>query len=128
VLLFAARALQGVAVGAASGALGAALIELQPGRGGLAPLVTSAVPTLGLGAGALGTSTLVQYGPTPTRLVWWLLLGASMIAAGSVFAMPEPGTRRAGVLASLRPRAGVPREARGTFARAVPCLVAVWVR
>ena len=36
VLLFAARVLQGVAVSAASGALRAALIELQPGRGGLA--------------------------------------------------------------------------------------------
>ena len=40
--------------------------------------------------------------------------------------MPEPGTRRAGVLASLRPRVSVPRQARGTFAAAVPCLVAVW--
>jgi hypothetical protein len=40
--------------------------------------------------------------------------------------MPEPGSRRAGVLASLRPRVGVPRQARGTFAAAVPCLVAVW--
>jgi len=113
VLLFAARALQGIAVGAASGALGVALIELQPGRGGLAPQVTCAVPTLGLGAGALGTSPLIQYGPAPTRLVWWLLPDASMIAVGSVLAMPEPGTRRAGVLASFRPRAGVPREARG---------------
>jgi MFS family permease len=34
VLLFAARVLQGVAVSAESGALRAALIELQPGRGG----------------------------------------------------------------------------------------------
>jgi MFS family permease len=65
VLLFAARALQGIAVGAASGALGVALIELQPGRGGLAPVVTSAVPILGLGAAALGASALVQHGPAP---------------------------------------------------------------
>ena len=64
VLLFAARALQGIAVGAASGALGVALIE-QPGRGGLAPVVSSAVPTLGLGAAALGASALVQYGSAP---------------------------------------------------------------
>ena len=40
--------------------------------------------------------------------------------------MPEPGTRRAGVLTSLRPRVGVPPQARGTFAAAVPCLFAVW--
>ena len=125
-LLFAARALQGLAVGAATGALGAALIDLQPEGSGLAPLITTAAPLLGLGAGALGTSALAQYGPAPTRLVWWLLLGASGAAAAGILAIPEPGTRRPGVLASLRPRVGVPRQARGTFATAVPCLFAVW--
>ena len=125
-LLFAARALQGIAVGAATGALGAALIDLQPGGSGLAPLITTAASLLGLGAGALGTSVLAQYGPAPTRLVWWLLLGASIAAAAGILAMPEPGTRRAGALASLRPQVGVPRQARATFATAVPCLIAVW--
>ena len=125
-LLLAARALQGVAVGTATGALGAALIDLQPEGSGLAPLITTAAPTLGLGAGALGTSALAQYGPAPTRLVWWLLLGASVAAAAGTLAMPEPGTRRAGVLASLRPRVAVPRQERGTFAIAAPCLFAVW--
>ena len=94
-LLFAARALQGVAVGTATGALGAALIDLQPEGSGLAPLITTAAPLLGLGAGALGTGALAQYGPAPTRLVWWLLLGASVAAAAGILAMPEPGTRRA---------------------------------
>src|SRR5580658_4828008 len=125
-LLFAARALQGVGVGTATGALGAALIDLQPEGSGLAPLITTAAPLLGLGAGALGASALAQYGPAPTRLVWWLLLGTSVAVAAGILAMPEPGTRHPGVLASLRPRASVPRRARGTFAIAVPCLVAVW--
>jgi MFS family permease len=125
-LLFAARALQGLAVGTATGALGAALLDLQPQGSGLAPLITTAAPLLGLGAGALGSSALAQYGPAPTRLVWWLLLGASVAAAAGILAIPEPGTRRTGVLASLRPRVGVPRQARGTFATAVPCLTAVW--
>ena len=125
-LLFAARALQGVSVGTATGALGAALIDLQPEGSGLAPLVTTVAPTLGLGAGALGTSALAQYGPAPTRLVWWLLLGATVAAAAGILAMPEPGTRQAGVLASLRPRVSVPRQARATFAIAAPCLIAVW--
>ena len=123
-LLFAARALQGVAVGTATGALGAALIDLQPEGSGLAPLITTAAPLLGLGAGALGTGALAQYGPAPTRLVWWLLLGASVAAAAGILAMP--GTRRPGVLASLRPRVSVPRQARGTFAIAGLCLIAVW--
>ena len=41
--------------------------------------------------------------------------------------MPETATARAGVLASLRPRVAVPRQARGTFVMALPCLVAVWM-
>jgi MFS family permease len=125
-VLFAARALQGVGVGIATGALGAALIDLRPGGRGLAPLITAAAPALGLGVGALGSGALAQYGPAPTRLVWWLLLGASVAAAAGILAMPEPGTRRPGVLASLRPRIAVPRQARGTFAAAVPCLIGVW--
>src|SRR5579864_6600694 len=123
--LFAARALQGVAVGLAANALGAALLDLRP-AGSLAPLVTSNAGTVGLALGALGTSVLVQYGPAPTHLVWWLLLGTFLAAILLAAATPEPGTARPGALASLRPDVSVPRPARGTFARAAPCLVAVW--
>lgn len=125
-LLFVARALQGIAVGTASGALGAALIELQPEGSGLGPLITSSAPSLGLAVGGLATSALVQYAPAPTHLVWWLLLGASVVGILAVLAMPESATGRSGVLASLRPRVSVPREARGAFAAALPCLIAVW--
>jgi MFS family permease len=126
-MLFAARALQGAAVGTATSALGAALIDLEPEGRGLAPVVTSAAGLLGLAAGGLGTSALVQYGPTPTHLVWWLLLGASLAAALAVLALPETAPGRPGVLASLRPRVAVPRQARGTFAMALPCLIAAWM-
>jgi Major Facilitator Superfamily len=126
-LLFAARALHGAAVGTASSALGAALIDLQPEGSGRAPVVTTGASLLGLGTGGLGTSALVRYGPAPTHLVWWLLLGASVAAAAGVLAMPETAPRRPGVLAALRPRVAVPRQARGTFAMALPCLIAVWM-
>jgi MFS family permease len=126
-MLFAARALHGAAVGTASSALGAALIDLQPEGSRRAPVVTTAAALLGLAAGGLGTSALVQYGPAPTRLIWWLLLGAFLAAAAAVAAMPETAQPQPGVLASLRPRVAVPRAARGTFARALPCLVAVWM-
>ena len=126
-LLFAARALQGAAVGTASSAAGAALIDLQPPGSGRAPVVTTAASLLGLGAGGLATSALVQYGPAPAHLVWWLLLGASLAAAVAVLAMRETAPRRPGVLASLRPRVAVPRQARATFAMALPCLIAVWM-
>jgi MFS family permease len=123
--LFAGRALQGVAVGLAATALGAALLDLRP-AGSLAPLVTSNAGTVGLALGALGTSVLVQYGPVPTTLVWWLLLGAFLAAIVLIAVMAGPGIVRAGALASIKPDVSVPRPARGTFARAVPCLVAVW--
>ena len=88
-LLFAARALTGAAVGTAAGAAGAALIDLQPEGSGRGPVVTGAANLLGLGIGGLGTSALVQYGPAPTHLIWWLLLGAFAIGAVSVLAIPE---------------------------------------
>ena len=127
-MLFAARALQGAAVGTATSAIGAALIDLQPEGSTRAPVVTTAAALLGLAAGGLGASALVQYGPAPTHLVWWLLIGISVAAAIAVLAMPEttPG-RRPGVLASLRLRVAIPRQARRTFATALPCMIAVWM-
>jgi hypothetical protein len=124
--LFAARALQGVATGLASGAIGAALIELQPAGSERAALVTSAFSSAGLAVGALVTSALVQYGPAPTHLIWSLLLGVFVVAALAVLAIEEPGSPRPGVLASMRPRVGVPRQARGTFVAALPAIIAVW--
>jgi hypothetical protein len=126
-LLLAARALHGAAVGTATSALGAALIDLQPQDSRRAPVITTAAAMLGLAVGGLATSALVQYGPAPTHLIWWVLLGADLAAAGGVLAMPETTPGRPGVLASLRPRVAVPRPVRGTFARALPCLVAVWM-
>ena len=124
-LLFAARALEGIAVGAMSNTLGAVLLDLRP-RGSLAPLLSSNAPNAGLALGVLLTAVLVQYGPAPTQLVWWLLLGAFGAALVLVAVMPETGTRRPGALAALRPHVRVPRPARGAFARAVPAVVASW--
>jgi MFS family permease len=124
--LYAARSLQGIATGLASGSIGAALIELQPAGSQQAPVVTSAFSTLGLALGALITSALAQYAPAPTHLIWWALLAVFAAGIPAVLAIAEPGTRRPGVLASLRPAVAVPRQARGTFAGVVPCLVATW--
>jgi predicted MFS family arabinose efflux permease len=124
-LLFAARALQGVAVGLSSGAAGAALLELRP-AGGVAPLMSSSAPTGGQALGALGASLLAQYAPAPTHLVWVVVLVLSVAALVAVWAMPEPGTPRPGARASLRPRITVPPQVRGAFATALPGLVSVW--
>jgi hypothetical protein len=128
-LLFAGRTLQGIATGGAIGALSAALVEVSAAAGRpvrVAAVVNSAAPTLGLAVGALGTSALVQYGPAPTHLIYWLLLGALVAGAVLVAVMGETGSHRPGALASLVPRAAVPRQARASFARTLPCLIAVW--
>jgi len=124
--LYAARSLQGIATGLASGPIGGALIDLQPPGSHRAPLVISVFASLGLALGALVTSALVQYAPAPTRLIWWALLAVFAAGIVAAAAMAEPGSRRPGVLASLRPRVAVPRQARSTFAVAVPCIVAGW--
>ena len=74
-------------------------------------MVTSAFSSLGLALGSLITSALVQYAPAPTRLIWWALLAVFAVSIVTVLAMAEPGSRRPGVLASLRPRVAVPRQA-----------------
>jgi hypothetical protein len=124
-LLFAARALQGVAVGLISGAASATLFDLRR-NGGAAAVVSSVAPTGGQALGAIAASVLAQYGPAPTNLVWWLLLGAFITGVVAVLAMPEPGTVRPGVVSSLRPHVSVPQAARGAFATAVPALVGIW--
>ena len=124
--LFVARALQGVAVGLVTGALGAAMIELQSEGSGLAAPVSTAANPLGLALGGLGTSPLVQYGPARTHLVWWLLLAAGLAALAAVLAIPESRPAPSRTRPSLRPRLRVPHEARGAFAAAMPCVIGVW--
>jgi hypothetical protein len=127
-VLFAARIVQGFATGVATGALSASLIDLQPGshpqRGAL---VSSIAPLVGLAAGALGSGLLVEYGPDPLRLIYWLLVGGFALAIAAVPAMPETVAARGGGLAGvLRPRLGVPPVARAAFVATAPCMVATW--
>ena len=93
-LLFAARALQGAAVGTAVGALGAALIDLQPEGSGRAPVVSSTAVQVSFALGGLGTSALVQYAPAPTHLIWWLLLGGRRLPGPSMTPPREPQIER----------------------------------
>jgi len=123
--LFAARAVQGVAVGLISGPASSTLLDLRPASTAT-PLVSSIAPSGGQALGALGASVLAQYAPAPTRFVWWLLLAAFIAGGIAVAVMPEPGMRRPGVVKALRPRVSVPRVARSAFGGAVPCLLAVW--
>ncbi|GGT04704.1 MFS transporter [Streptomyces chromofuscus] len=125
--LLLARTLQGLATGAATGAISAGLLDLQPSpTSHLGPLLNSVSPTAGLAAGALGTGLLVQYAPAPTTLVFALFTAVFVLLAAALFFLPEPVTRRPGAWASLRPKVSVPRPARRAFLVAAPSLVAAW--
>ncbi|MFJ5266576.1 MFS transporter [Streptomyces sp. NPDC088387] len=124
-VLSAARVLQGVATGAATTTLSAMLVDLEPVRG-RAGVVTSIAPLSGLAAGALGSGTLVELAPSPTRLVYAVLLAGMTAAAVVVARAPETSPRRPGAVASLRPRVAMPAHLRADLAPLVPAGIAAW--
>lgn len=125
--LFAARVVQGLATGVATGALSAALIDLAPPeRPHLGALLSAAAPPTGLALGALGSGLLVQYGPDPLRLVYWLLTAVFALSIAFVAVMPETVRATHGWASALKPRIGVPSEARAAFLAVAPVLVATW--
>jgi MFS family permease len=123
--LFAARVLQGLGTGVATGTLSAVLLDLQP-RPGMGPTVSAVAPSLGLAVGALGAGALVQHGPAPRQLVFWLLVGAFLVAAAALAVVPETVPYSRGWLRAVRPRIGVPPAARATFLAVTPIVVAGW--
>src|SRR6185437_11338884 len=126
-LLLIARVVQGLATGTATGALAAGLVEFAPEeRPHLGPTMTAVGTSAGLAIGAGVVGLLVQVTTHPDAYVFPLLTLAFVSLAVVVLAIPEPHTRRAGGLASLRPRVRVPREARPEFLASVPAIVAGW--
>jgi predicted MFS family arabinose efflux permease len=121
--LMAARVIQGLATGAAAGAIGAGLLDLHRTRGTLANAVA---PVTGTATGALGSGLLVQYLPDPSRLVYLVLLAIFAAQAVGVLLMAESSPRQPGALASLQPAFSLPAGVRGPLVRAIPALIAVW--
>jgi MFS family permease len=124
--LMAARIVQGLATGAMTGALGAALLDFQRSDRPLGPLVNSASPGLGLSLGAVGAGLLVEFVGSPTDWVFGVLTGVFLLAAAGVLLLPESSPRTPGALASLRPQVHVPRPQRAAFLVVLPCLAATW--
>lgn len=126
--LVAARAVQGLATGAAVGVLGAYLLDLQPGNGSrLGSLVNSVAATGGLGVGAVLAGVLLQYGPQPTRLIFEIFVLAFLLLATATAVLPETVRRRPGAVGALRPRVSVPVAARTAFLRSTPTMVSTWM-
>lgn len=121
--LVAARVVQGLSTGAAAGAVGAGMLDIDRAKGTVANAVG---PMLGTATGGLLSGLMVQYLPAPTQLVYVVLGVVFVLQAIGVVFMPESVTPRTGALASLRPHFRLPAAARAAVLVAAPALVATW--
>src|SRR5260370_5546047 len=100
-MLFAARVLQGLGTGLATGALSAWLLDLQPpDHPRLGSLVASVAPVAGLASGALVSGLLVQYGAAPLHLEFSLLRSVYALAFAAMPVIADVGQRTPGCLHS----------------------------
>ncbi len=115
-LLFAGRIVSGLAVGVGSGAATAWIAESTPKERRVEAAATmTAFNFLGLALGPIVAGVLAQYAPWPQRLpfvVYLVLLAATALVATRP---KETVTRDKGAPVDLRPRLGVPAQARLAF-------------
>ncbi len=122
--LFAARAVQGVAVGAASGPLTVALVRTEPhGDRARASLLGSLMTTGGAGLGPVLAGALAQYAPWPLLLCYLVELVLLAVAVAAVTTAPA-GPRMGGRLQIRRPE--VPAGIRRQFAVASVASFLAW--
>ena len=121
--LILARAVQGLAVGTGTTALGAAILDTNRARG---PLLNSVTAFLGLTIGALGAAALISFAPDPLHMVYEVLFGLTALMIALLWGMPESAQRKTGAVASLRPHVSVPSQSRSILVRLTPANVASW--
>jgi MFS family permease len=99
--LLAARVIQGLSTGAAMGAVGAAMLDIDRPRGTIA---NSVAPGVGTASGALASALIIQHLPAPTHLVYLLLLVVFFLQAAGVALLRETVRPEPGAIGSLVPR------------------------
>ncbi|MEI9947865.1 MAG: MFS transporter [Pseudomonadota bacterium] len=121
--LLVARVLQGLSTGAALGALGAGMLDLDRARGTVA---NSVAPMLGTATGGFVSGLMVQFLPAPTHLVYLAMFGVFALQGIGVLMMAETSAPLPGALASLRPQLRLPVSLRPPVLLAAPLLIASW--
>jgi MFS family permease len=121
--LMGARIIQGLATGAALGAIGAGMLDVDRERGALANALS---PGLGTGSGALISALFVQFLPAPTHLIYVALIGVFAAQAIGVALLRETVTPIPVRRAVFVPEVRLPRAVRGPVLAAAPVLFAVW--
>jgi predicted MFS family arabinose efflux permease len=121
--LLTARIVQGLATGIAIGAIGAAMIDIDPPRGAVA---NATAPGLGTSAGTLLTAFAVQWLPAPTRLAYLVLAAVLVTQSVGVLLLPETSPKAPEAWRSLVPQLAIPPQTRRPLLIAAPVLFAVW--
>jgi MFS family permease len=121
--LLSARVVQGLSTGAALGAIGAAMLDMDRKLGTFANAVA---PGMGTASGAILSALAICFLPDPTHLIYLALIGVLALQATAVTLMRETVSRTPGALASMRPEIVVPRALRAPVLTAMPVLFAVW--
>ena len=121
--LLSARVVQGLSTGAALGAIGAAMLDMDRELGTFANAVA---PGMGSASGAILSALAIRFLPDPTHLIYLALIGVLALQATAIAAMRETVSRAPGALASLRPEITLPRALRAPVLTAAPVLFAVW--
>ena len=88
-----ARVVQGVATGAAAGAVGAGMLDIDRARGTVANAVA---PMLGTATGGLMGGLMAQHLPAPTVLVYLVFAAIFLLQAGGRRADARVGCAAAG--------------------------------
>lgn len=124
----AARVVQGLATGAATGAISASVVELAPRRHrGVGVLLAAIIPLGGQALGGFVTGLVISASSRPALVVFGGL--AIVLIVGSVLVVfgEETVARRPGAARSLIPSASVPPQSRGAFRAAIPVLMTTWM-
>lgn len=122
-LILAGRVVQGIAAGAALGALSATMIESDLGRGTVA---SSASPGAGSGLGAILSGLAVTFLPAPTHTIYLMLIGALLLQTLGVIRLIPAVPRRRVPRSALAPRIAIAPAARPAFTASAPVIFAVW--
>ncbi len=123
-----ARALQGIATGAATSAFAASVVEHAPIRHKrLASMIGAVAAAGGLGLGSLFTGAALQFTAHASTIMFTALAIVMALGILVVTFSAETVTRKRGATRSLAPRAAVPGVARPGFVAATPVLIASWM-
>ncbi|MDY4376825.1 MFS transporter [Pectobacterium brasiliense] len=121
------RLLQGLSCGLASTALAAWVVDCARSvPGWLVPAVVSCGPMTGLTAGGIVSGILVEYGPLPRQMPFFLVLLLLIICIAALGKAHETVEKKPGALVSLIPRFALPHDAKVAFPRAAVTFVCTW--